>query len=253
VGVRRLLRRTTKFTNIFSATHPVQSFTHKYFSLHYPKSCFDPRIPSHRGDASRSSRTPGAAGISGRSMISVRTNDSDTTVKSRGSGIPELMPSLAKMLAHHRRRRGQDSRSPGRARIDRNTIAQGRSGCPRPNLWYLPPAFFVAGGPWERPAPDLPCALDFSGGGEASNNSGETRRETKDACDIVMCVTGPWGRPDHLPTHASSVIRGNQRVTLSCDGGLWRTESCRNMCLTAAFVVGCGGMQPGDFVERRHP
>src|SRR4051812_10304610 len=100
--------------------------------------------------------------------------------------------------------------------------------------------------PWERPAPDLPCALDFSGGGEASNNSGATRRETKDACDIVMCVTGPWGRPDHLPTHASSVIRGNQRVTLSCDGGLWRTESCRNMCLTAAFVVGCGGMQPGD-------
>jgi hypothetical protein len=87
-------------------------------------------------------RVRDAVGVSGRSMISMRTNDSDTTVKSRGSGTPELMPSLAIMLAHHRKRRGQDSRSPGRARINRNTIAQGRSGCPRPNLWYLPPAFF---------------------------------------------------------------------------------------------------------------
>ncbi len=35
---------------------------------------------------------------------------------------------FATMLAHHRRRRGQDSRSPGRARISCNTIAQGRPG-----------------------------------------------------------------------------------------------------------------------------
>jgi hypothetical protein len=29
----------------------------------------------------------------------------------------------------------------------------------RPNLWYLPPAFFVAGGPWVRSSPGIPCAL----------------------------------------------------------------------------------------------
>jgi hypothetical protein len=29
----------------------------------------------------------------------------------------------------------------------------------RPCLWSLPPAFFVAGGPWVRPAPGIPCAL----------------------------------------------------------------------------------------------
>jgi hypothetical protein len=52
----------------------------------------------------------------------------DATMKSRGSGIPVLMPSFAMMLAQHRRRRGQDSRSPGRARINRNTIARGRPG-----------------------------------------------------------------------------------------------------------------------------
>jgi len=32
-----------------------------------------------------------------------------------------------------------------------------------PNLWYLPPAFFSAGGPWGRRAPGLSCALDCRG------------------------------------------------------------------------------------------
>ena len=88
----------------------------------------------------------------------------------------------AMMLVHRRKRRGQDSRSPGRARINRNTIAQGGSGVSRPNLWYLPPAFFVAGGPWERPAPDLPCALCHQEGDQSRTNSGAMRRENKSAC-----------------------------------------------------------------------
>ncbi|MGJ5179062.1 hypothetical protein ACQR16_12770 [Bradyrhizobium oligotrophicum] len=29
----------------------------------------------------------------------------------------------------------------------------------RLNLWYLPPAFFSAGGPWVKPSPGIPCAL----------------------------------------------------------------------------------------------
>jgi hypothetical protein len=29
----------------------------------------------------------------------------------------------------------------------------------RLNLWYLPPAFFLQGGPWVRPAPGIPRAL----------------------------------------------------------------------------------------------
>src|SRR5215468_2404021 len=29
----------------------------------------------------------------------------------------------------------------------------------RLNLWRPPPAFLVAGGPWVRPAPGIPCAL----------------------------------------------------------------------------------------------
>ncbi|WP_316205153.1 hypothetical protein [Bradyrhizobium sp. SZCCHNS3004] len=37
-------------------------------------------------------RVRDAVGASGRSMIFMRTNDPDATVKSRGSGIPVLMP-----------------------------------------------------------------------------------------------------------------------------------------------------------------
>jgi hypothetical protein len=32
----------------------------------------------------------------------------------------------------------------------------------RPCLWLLPPAYFVAGGPWVRPASGIPCALLLS-------------------------------------------------------------------------------------------
>jgi len=70
-------------------------------------------------------RVRDAVGVSGRSMVSMPTNDPDATVKSRGSGIPVLMPSRRMT---NRWRRGQDSRSPGRARISRNTIARGRPG-----------------------------------------------------------------------------------------------------------------------------
>jgi len=154
----------------------------------YPKSWFDPPIPSQRGDASRSSWTSGA-GCGGRVGLQHdfhADERSDATVKSRGSGIPVLMPRAMRlrivadaMMRSIVAKRGQDSRSPGRARISRNTIAQGRSGCSRPNLWYLPPAFFVAGGPWERPAPDLPCALTLPEGNESSRARAKHAARTK--------------------------------------------------------------------------
>jgi len=57
-----------------------------------------------------------------------RTNAHLRTAKPCGPGIPVLMPSSC-LLWRARGRRGQDSRSPGRARSNRNTIAQGRLGC----------------------------------------------------------------------------------------------------------------------------
>ncbi|BAM89840.1 hypothetical protein S58_38500 [Bradyrhizobium oligotrophicum S58] len=48
--------------------------------------------------------------------------------------------------------------APGRLRISVKTVAQGMP-VDRQHLWYLPPAFFCAGGPWVRPSPGIPCAL----------------------------------------------------------------------------------------------
>ena len=53
------------------------------------------------------------------------------------------------------------------------------------NLWYLPPALFVAGGPWVRPAPGIPRALLIS-------------RATKDASP-GQCHAA--GMRTHVPRH----------------------------------------------------
>ncbi len=50
--------------------------------------------------------------------------------------------------------------SPGRSRISRNTIAQGRPGVPARTCGSAA-CFFSARGPWVRRAPGLPCALCF--------------------------------------------------------------------------------------------
>ncbi|CCD85218.1 protein of unknown function [Bradyrhizobium sp. ORS 285] len=43
----------------------------------------------------------------------------------------------------------------------REDTAQGMPDA-RLNLWYLPPAFLFAGGPWVRPSPGIPCTLSFA-------------------------------------------------------------------------------------------
>jgi hypothetical protein len=139
----------------------------------FPKLWFDPRIPSQRGGASRSSRTSGA-GCGGRvgSQHGFHADErSDATVKSRGSGIPVLMPRAMRFThcrgrddAKHRRKTGARQPVPGKSAYKPQNHRAGKVGTFRPNLWYLPPAFFVAGGPWERPAPDLPCALTLAEG-----------------------------------------------------------------------------------------
>src|SRR5690242_2685206 len=63
--------------------------------------------------------------------------------------------------------------TPGRARY--KPLKPSRRECRllRPCLWSLPPAFLVAGGPWVRPAPGIPCALcTFEGHDDASPRAG---------------------------------------------------------------------------------
>jgi len=88
-------------------------------------------------------------------LCRARTNNTDRTVKSCGSGIPVLMPCRRASVAH---RQGQESRSLGRARISRNPFAQGR-----PVIWLkpvvLPRAFLLHADRGYQLIPGLPCAL----------------------------------------------------------------------------------------------
>jgi len=62
--------------------------------------------------------------------------------------------------------------TPGSPRISRKPS---RRECRivRRYLWWLPPAFFVAGGPWVRPASGIPCALLDRGRPTIRQTSGE--------------------------------------------------------------------------------
>ncbi|MDU6241229.1 MAG: hypothetical protein E6614_20100, partial [Bradyrhizobium sp.] len=45
-------------------------------------------------------------------------------------------------------------------------------------LWYLPPAFLFAGGPWVRSSPGIPCALCNLARDDLMQTSGIPCRET---------------------------------------------------------------------------
>ena len=78
-------------------------------------------------------------------------------VKSRGPGAPTLALSLRVMIP--KATVANKPGTPRRARYKRENHRAGNAGMSRLNLWYLPPAFFSAGGPWVRPAPGIPRAL----------------------------------------------------------------------------------------------
>jgi hypothetical protein len=71
--------------------------------------------------------------------------------------------------------------SPGRARISRKTIAQGRPVDPV----VLPRAFFAARGPWVRRAPGLPCTLCFDEGGTSATSDANGVARTLEFANVV--------------------------------------------------------------------
>jgi hypothetical protein len=109
--------------------------------------------------------------------------------KSCGPGVPVLAPSSRDVDASCGRR-GQSSRSPGRARISRSNHRAGKAGMLRPSLWFLPPCFSFARGPWERRAPGLPCALSNFRADMSSHHSGAIRRENAKARVVAAAQGG---------------------------------------------------------------
>ena len=105
----------------------------------------------------------------------VRRTGPARTAKSRGPGLPTLRSSLATMLCITP---ATGARKPG-PRGDRDISRKpSRRECRliRLNLWRLPPAFFVAGGPWVRSSPGIPCALSLPEGRVICTTRARTRR-----------------------------------------------------------------------------
>jgi hypothetical protein len=146
----------------------------KYFCFFFSKLVIKLRRPASitRG-VSRSSRTLGAGcgGLSDLQRGFARTNRSGRTAKSRGSGAPALVSrSLSSTFGD---RRGQASRSPGRARISRKPIAQGR-----PVIWlilWFCRVLFVARGPWVSADTRPSLRPPFDKRADVSHNSGVER------------------------------------------------------------------------------
>ncbi|CCE11961.1 hypothetical protein BRAS3843_890007 [Bradyrhizobium sp. STM 3843] len=69
----------------------------------------------------------------------------------------------AKLATTFRRRRGQERRSPGRARSSRQNHRAGKAGAIRLSLWFLPRASCSHGGRGYQSMPGLPCTLFFRG------------------------------------------------------------------------------------------
>ncbi len=115
----------------------------------FQKLCSIPRIPLHEeGRCARSSRHAGRGAMAvrcrsvGRGLA--RTNGRLADVKAYGPGAPMLAPSPRVMIPPATVAK---SRTPGRVRSKRESHRAGKAGRSRLHLWYLPPAFFLAGGP----------------------------------------------------------------------------------------------------------
>jgi hypothetical protein len=150
-----------------------------------------------------------------------RTNNTDRTVKSCGSGIPVLMPCRRASVAH---KQGQESRSLGRARISRKAIAQGRPVVAARTCGSAA-CVLVARGPRVRPAPGLPCALYAQEG-----DSTEITRAVRVARTRMHALRGDAPMQLHFRCHHPrrrmiQYAAASQSITAVC--GYWVTRSSR--------------------------
>ena len=98
--------------------------------------------------------------------------------------------------------------APGRLRISVKTAAQGMPD-DRLCLWYLPPAFLFAGGPWVRSSPGIPCALSPPMRALIRHHSGAMARRDRSVMRATMRVT----RSTVVPASATSGIEIERAVS----------------------------------------
>ena len=137
------MRQTANLSNGFKLISPVQFSRKKYSafrsrrtmsSLGHPASCRGTYASSRYVECglrwTRRRRTTSAAAADGEIVWSWR---------------PDAGAKFDKTLTRLAGDGGKKARSPGRSRISRKTVAQGRPD-DRPHLWFLPLCFFTAQG-----------------------------------------------------------------------------------------------------------
>jgi hypothetical protein len=147
---------------VVSASHARHAQTARRANLPHPDGCclvgqIRTMIRASRAckrGASRSSRTLGA-GCDGRGVLSDEQHIAD------GEIVWSWRPKAGVTFCEMTQGNGDNKVwSPGRSRISRKTIAQGRPVVPARTCGSAA-CFFSARGPWVRRAPGLPCALCF--------------------------------------------------------------------------------------------
>jgi hypothetical protein len=141
ISVENRSRQQTNFTCQLNVIAVIRPCSENILLSFFRKSWLS--MPSRLIEEGRTRRHDTRGGVAVAAIRCAGRAQSVRTAKSCGPGIPVLMPSVAKMIA---RRRGQSSRSPGRVRISRQTIAQGRSGCTGQACGSCPVHFHSHGG-----------------------------------------------------------------------------------------------------------
>jgi hypothetical protein len=103
------------------------------------------------------------------------------TAKSCGPGAPTQALRSQRRFPRLASDGGNPAWSPGRSRISRKTIAQGRPDDPARTCGSAA-CFFVARGPWVQQAPGLPCALRSFEGRSLSTTRTLSCRENAGSC-----------------------------------------------------------------------
>jgi hypothetical protein len=157
----------------------VQSSGKKYISFVFAEIMFDCCHPASLRGALRAIVTTREAGM--RWTLGWReTNAKLADVKSCGPDTPTLVSGATRKRCRLRWPESPVHR--GDHDISVKTVARGMPDC-RLNLWYLPPAFFCAGGPWVRSSPGIPRALSLYRWGTAIASLG---RDPPRECASVL-------------------------------------------------------------------
>jgi hypothetical protein len=178
---------------------------------------------------------------------SAPTNSTMRTVKSRGPGIPTLMP-CARRVSALSHTVAKKPGAPGRTRSSRSNHPRGE--CRDVSAEPVVPAasIFFAGGPWGRPAPGIPRALCLRGqvhqqGSDARCAARSWLRVRNNKVPVPTWFSRAASAP-HARPGSPAQIRAGSGVVAASAGGRWRNSAAQakpsaTITQALAIKVGC--------------